>query len=318
MDDELHHFNKKKEGLIVLNTLKVITQPKCTDLLRPVISVDGSLMVLFNPQDKDYGAEDKALCYKEVPLSMHKVVELAGNSEVNRNLQEPILLIGLWSFLYDRCDLRNKTQFATSVAELSRYLGISVGGKGYRLTEKLESFANVYGIIPIDGVFRLLEIERIPDDKLILRSEYLHRALNIIIRENYNVFEGKRSFYTDKAFANLVAAKNKTAALIVIELVNLVVSAGLRVRKPHISLNTLAERIPQLFEILYSKAPLGIRNKQLRRAIKGVVPLLMERTSLSRGYVDLEIYIPSSKDLKPKSVIEIRHKGKHKKSNFNT
>lgn len=287
--------------------LKPITLTGFRDALRPIAS-DKFDMVLFNPEDNSYVCNKQALYHQGVALSKEELTVLVSDPIVNKPLREPVLAIGIWSFLYDNYDLRNAVEFETTVNQISSYLGVSVGSKGFRLVGKLEAFRHVYGFIRDGRVVPLLEIKQ-QGDKLILRSEYLHITLNEILREGENHHGERRRFYSDKAFTSLVSAKNKTAALIVIELITLIVTASVKVRRPRISLRTLAERIPQLEIILFGNEARSVRNKKLRRAFKGVLPLIEEKTSLMKDYESFRVIIPELDVANPDAVIVIRHKG---------
>ncbi|RAV06613.1 hypothetical protein [Paenibacillus sp. YN15] len=159
-----------------------ITQPKFKDALRNVITEDESLAVVLHLNDTDYVLKDQTLYHQGVPLSLDDIFRLIIDTEKNEPLPEQLLMAAIFTFLYSKRDLRNGTKFETSVNELSAFLGTSVGSKGFRLVEKLKSFKSVYGVIPSEGVFTVLEVEQ-SHGKLILRSPYFHRILNLILSE---------------------------------------------------------------------------------------------------------------------------------------
>lgn len=295
----------------MVKTCKLVTLSNFKDSLRTIVSEDGARAVLFHPRDSQFQLGGDTLYQNGEPLSMQDVCNLAFDRSVNHHLEEPVLLLGLWSYLYDNHDVRNGKTFEVSEKALGRYLGVSVGEKGFRLSEKLQSFQEVFGVIPEKGVFRLLEVEYLASGKLVLRSEYFHRLLNMLVQEVHDQYDGKRFFYTDKALMGLVTAKNKLAALIALELVTLVIIAGSKVHNPHIGLSTLADRIPQLHAILYGPAPLGVRNKQLRRAFGGVKEYLEDRTRLYDDYRNFHVDIPALKTLTKDSEIRIHHGGSY-------
>lgn len=295
------------------NRLKIITEPTCTDGLRTAISEEGARLVLLNPPPDRVTWVDGTLCLDGQPLSRTEVAAWAVDRHVNRNLSDRILLYALFAYLYDQHDLRHSAVCECSVNEFSYYTGLSVGRKGYPLLARLQSFEKVYGWLPAENqIVPLLQVQSFPDGRMILRSEYLHRALNLILtvnRERYLLNKNRASrFYCNAVSVGLVRARNKVAAAIVVELAILVVRAG-KAQSPHISLRTLAKRVPELHTILYGQASASYRSKQLRRALSGVRDLIMDMTSLPEDYVDLEVIVPQTK-LSEKSVIVIQHCGK--------
>ncbi|MEC1947634.1 hypothetical protein P9E76_21825, partial [Schinkia azotoformans] len=203
-----------------------------------------------------------------------------------------------------------------TVSEFSKYFGLSTGSKGFQLLEKLDELRTVYGVIPEFGVFPFLEIHY-QLGKLVLISHYLHHAFNMMLSDCFDRF-GERGFYeSDKVHASIVAERNKTAALIVIELVRLVVTAG-RKGKPHISLRELAACIPTLYSIWVSKNSTSYKNRQLHRAFDGVVELLEQKTVLFNELQELTVNIPRLKVSSPNEVIRIsfnNNRGRGEKSN---
>lgn len=297
------------------NRLKIITEPTCTDALRPSISEEGARLVLLNPPLDRVAWVDGVLYLDGLPLSMAEVAAWAGDHDANRNLSDRILLYALFAFLYDQHDLRHSPVCECSVNELSYYTGLSIGRKGYPLLARLKSFETVYGWIAAENqIVPLLQVQSFPDGRLILRSEYLHRTVNLILavnRERYLLNNNRASrFYCSAVSVELVRARNKVAAAIVMELAALVVRAG-KAQSPHISLRTLAKRVPELHTILYGPANASYRSKQLRRALSGVRDLTMDMTSLPEDYVDLEVVVPQTK-LSERSVIVVEHRGKRR------
>lgn len=277
------------------------------DMLRPAISDEKSRMALLNVQNEDFVFKGHVLYHRSKALSENEIFDLIAEPKINRPLDEPVLVNAIFSFLYLKRDLRNQVEFETSINELNSFMGVSTGAKGFRLVEKLEALSNIYGVISGVGVFPLLEVRRF-QNKLILTSHYFHQALNMMLTESVNRYGERGIYYTDKVHASLVAERNKTAALIVIELARLIVTAGRR-GKPHITLSELALRIPQLYAIWSNPNGTSFQNRQLHRAFSKVKQLMADKTKLPKAYPELSIEIPVLQVSKPDAVIHIRHKG---------
>lgn len=288
------------------NRLNIITQHQCTDMLRTPSTRNESCLALFNPRNDRYILRDGTLYLDGRRIKLSELVDHVSDETINQPLEDYLFLVGIFSFLHNCRDLHKDTFFVTSLSEVSNYLGVTQGSKGFRLLEKLKSFAGVYGVIFEEGVFPVLDVFQ-SKNMLFLSSEYLHRALNVAIMKNHEMFDGKRPFYTDLAFANLVAARNKVSAQIAVELLTLIVKTG-KAPDPHVAVTTLAERIPKLHDILYGNAPEAARKRQFYRAFDKVIPYLRSYSSLFEDYADLE-FTSGVQVLGPTSVIRIRHSG---------
>ncbi|MFC5530473.1 hypothetical protein [Cohnella yongneupensis] len=280
------------------------------DMLRTAVTEENeSKAVLFHPKVDDYVLKNGCLYCRGSALSYEQIISLVSNPEVNKSLKEPILPYALFSFMYSKGDVRNNARLETTESELCSFLGVSTGGNGFKLIEKLRHLQYVYGEIPTRGVFPFLQIEEQQAGRYVLTSEYLHHVLNMMLAESFEKYGHRARYYTNKVHSDIVAVRNKTAAVIVIELSHLIVTAG-RQGKPHMTLQELVLRIPQLLAIWTStQHRTGFRNRQLKRAFEPVVDLMREKTALYDELLDLDIQIPRLDVTNPKAVIRILHNG---------
>ncbi len=297
----------------MVKRIYAITLKGGQDMLRNAVTDENCKAVVFNPENMDYLLKVSTLYYKGSVLSEEEVLELVANPDVNKPIKEAMLIYGLFSYLYAEQDIRNKHVFETTVIELSNYLGISTGSKGFKIVEKLIEISKVYGIIPGVGVFPLIEIEE-QQDKLIIKSQYLHMAFNAVINECFNNYGERGKYYTDKVYANILTEKNKAAALVAIEIANLIARA--RGNKAHISVRNIIIKIPQLTAIcLSNNTSTSNKNKQLKRVFSKVYDILEDKTSLFNDLKYLKICIPSVNISNLDAVIDISYKGFKRNTN---
>jgi hypothetical protein len=299
--------SKNLEKGSVNNRLHVITLPGFRNAFNTV-SERGSKALLFNPLDERYGISKNQLTYNGLCLSVHQSIELLTDPNVNKPLEEPLLVIALWSYLMDKYDLRNGTEFLIGKSEFSRYFGISEGTKGFNLITKLETLTGVFGFISSLGFYKLLDFERC-GDHLKVKSDYMHTLLKRLLDESIDEDAGTRFYYTDKVHASLLSEKNKVRALIVIEITKLLVTSARKTKKPKIALKTLIQRIPLLYKVWKSNQSFGNKNRQLRRAFQDLEEVLSSKTELYEDFEDLKIELPKLSVSDPNAVISINHSG---------
>lgn len=278
----------KGGDILVKNKLYIITLSGYRDALKPSVTDENCKAVLLNLENADYVLNQGVLYYNGSALSEEYLFELAANPNFNHPIKEGVLVHCIFSFLYSKCDLRNRAEFETSENEINKYLGVSTGHKGFKLLDKIKELSNVYGIIE-GKVFNLIEVED-QQSNLQIRCLYLHILLNTIIDESFNRFGERAKYYTDKVSTEIISVKNKTAALIVIELAGLV--ARSRGTKCHITLKNLFYRVPQLMAIYLSKNSTSQKNQQLRRSFNIVDSVFQNKTEIPNELVEFEIVIP--------------------------
>ena len=296
---------------ILIKRLIIPTLKGFTDCFRPAINTDNPCVFLFNPASSEDSCEliDNVLYYQGYALSPDEIQELASNPKENKPIKENLLIYGVFSYLYSLHDLRNQIEIETTISSISYFLELSTGTKGFKLKEKLEELSKVYGVIVDKGVYPLLEVKE-HNGTLIIRSEYMHHALNLMLQECNDRYGERGRYYTDSVHVNLVNEKNKTAALVVIELASLIVRA--KGKQAHISLKSLAYRVPPLLNIWLSNSNTSMKNRQLRRVFGNLYDLLGDKTELYIDLKDLEISIPQLSVSNPDAVIRIRYKGYNK------
>lgn len=232
-------------------------------------------------------------------------MDLATDPNVNKFIEDQLLLYGLFSFLYVKEDLRNNIEFKVSLNGLSKYLDVSIGVNGYDLRGKISKFTKMYGVIDNIGVFPLMEIQE-QLDTLIIRSEYLHRVSNLILNEAFNKYGERAKYLNTQVFTDILSERNKSAALIAIELVSLI--ARSKRNTAHISLKTLITRVPRLTAIILSDNDTSYKNKQLNRAFQPVIEILKRRSTIFEDLIDLRIQFPKIKFSNLDAVIQISYK----------
>lgn len=290
------------------NRLIIPTLSGYTDVFRPTVSdKKRSQAFLFNPQDNQYQLHDKKLLFNNLVLSQEDMVSLVQDPVINKPIEENVLVYGIFSYLCINKGLEHNTTFEVGITDISSFLGITVGKKGFRLFEKLKSLESIWGVlVEIGEVYPLLTVEK-SGLKLKITTDYMHRVLNRMIDFSRDRENNKPFFFTNLAHASLVSMRNKTAALIVIELVRLIVSAG-RI-KPHISIYRLEKYVPQLREIRESCRGNSLKNRDLKRIFTSVYQLLSSNTEVISTFDEFSI-----EELTPtidqfNYVIKIAHKG---------
>lgn len=263
-----------------------------------------------------YRCQDGTLRRADEVVPFMDVMRLAQNPRGISPVDDPLLLLGIFSFLYQHGWLHEGFEWNVSVHTLSRYLGHYTGTKGYPLVSRLKAYAPVYGVLTSEGrVYPALEVVGEHGNHIRLRSEYLHRYLHCVLRDHSGLQGGGKGapkesrglpFYIDKVFATLVAARDPIAALIVMEVTKVVVKTGLRNEMAHLSLKTLTGRVPELDAILYAPERAATRTVRLRQLLGRVRRLLLTHTSLPADYPGLRVDMPLRKDGQ-QSVIEVWH-----------
>lgn len=72
----------------------------------------------------------------------------------------------------------------------------------FPLVENLIKFSKVYGVIDGVGVLNLLKV-REQDGKLIIISEYLHKAFNLMLNQCFSQYDEIDKYHTHKAYVNI-------------------------------------------------------------------------------------------------------------------
>lgn len=279
------------------------------DALKPTVTDSSCKAVLFNPMDNNYYLANNTIYYKNHPLNENEVFELAANPNINKPLKEGPLVYGMFSLLYTNYDLRNRTEFRVTESDLCKCLGLSTGSKGFKLTEKLMELSNVFATIDGKGAFNLFELKE-QESCLIIKSVYMSTLLNMIINEASNEFGESAKYYTDKVHLNIVSTKQKTAALIVIELASLI--ARSRGKYSHISLKTLFYYVPQLMAIYLNNYSTSLKNRQLSRIFNAVDGIIQVKTAFPDELEELNISIPELSIKNLNAVIKITFKSYYK------
>lgn len=136
----------------------------------------------------------------------------------------------------------------------------------------------------------------------------MHRALAAMLAVHQDWKKRKPFFYSGLGHASLVAARNKTAALIVLELARLIASSGAG-GTPRISVFRLEQYAPQLRAIRLSNGSTSQKNRDLKRIFRVVYRLLQSETDIFSTYRDfvMEELFPTVSDFH--CVIKASHNG---------
>ena len=267
------------------NALMIPTLSGFTDVCRPTVSKTNSRAFLFNPQDSKYQLKEGRILREGSALSVEELSQMAGEVTVNQSIEENVLIYGVFSYLISRKRLALYSASDIGITDISRFLGVTMGKTGFHLIEKLQALQTVYGVWADSGeVYPLLTVERV-GTKLRLSSSYMHNVWKAMIAASADLNLGMPYYYTELAHADLVAERKKVAALIVIELVRLIVTAGSR-RRPEIQLSTLEKYVPQLRVIRESRQANKLKNRDLKRIFLMVYQLLESKTELHRTFLD--------------------------------
>jgi hypothetical protein len=160
------------------NDLIIPTLSGYTDVFRPTVSKPDSKAFLFNPQDSRYQLEDCVLTLNGNPIRKEELLRLAGDPAENQPIEENVLIYGIFSYVYLKKNLTFHSSFEIGITGISRYFGVTMGEKGSRLLEKIQSLETVYGILADSGeVFPLLKVESV-GSKLRLTSTYKSESKN--------------------------------------------------------------------------------------------------------------------------------------------
>lgn len=291
-----------EQGRFIIPTLSGFN-----DVFRPAATKKNNQAFLFNPQDVQYQLKEGVLMLDGHVLSLDELIQLACDVTVNHPIEENVLIYGVFSYLALRKGLAYHSVLEISVTDISRFFNVTMGEKGFRLLEKLQSLETVYGVIvePYE-VFPLLTVERV-EAKLRVTSEYMYLTFKAMMAISLDASHEKPYYFTDLAHANLVAERDKVAALIVIELVRLIVTAGRK--QPHISFFTLERYVPQLRATRESATRNSTKNRDLKRIFSLVYRLLESKTELVSTFIDLSTngVIPTVNRFH--EVINVKHGG---------
>lgn len=249
--------------------------------------------------------QNNALCINGKALSFAEVFDLAANPYINKAIDELPLLYGLFSFLCN-LGLENKAEFVTSEKEISKFLNLSRGAKGFQLSTKLKRFAQLFGVIDDVAVFPALEVKE-QKGVLIIQSAYMHQLLEQMIEEKNKAYGERGRYYTNIIHADIVSEKNKVAVLVIIELVSLLARIGRKTLR--VSFETLVTRVPQLREMVESESTISVKNQYLKRVFRKVYSLLAEKTEIYCTYKEINIDPVKPKVASLCDVLEISHKG---------
>lgn len=286
--------------------LFIITNNKFLDSFRTTITNDGSLAVLFNPEKhNDYCLTKNSLCYSNgKKISDEDFIKLL--SSKNTPIKNQLLINAIFSFIYFNFDVRNFWVYKIDKASLNRYLGLSIGAKGYNLYEKIASLSNIYGIIFNLGVFPLLKIKEQTNKIIVIESHYFHQLALLVLENSYNSYGEAAKFYSDKVNLSILKEKNKNAAMIAIELISL--SSRCKANA-HIKLKTLIYRVPNLLQVCQSTTEsTSLKNRTLKRAFKDVKNILDKCTKLQDEVENFNITFPEIKMNNLDACIEINFK----------
>lgn len=288
--------------------LKLISLPQFKDALRSTISIESSRAGLLHlSKQKNYQIKGNVLYKEGVRLDDQDVLNLIASDE-NQLIPNNVILYSLFSYLYEKHDLRNKNTFNVGLKKFRKYLRVSTGANGYEVVAKLEEFRDVIGYIYGKGVFQVLEVIGVHKDTVTLHSPYLQQLLLAILEEV--AVSDKKYWYTTLAEPNMLADKNQMAVLVAIELV--ILTATLKSKNPKnckktIKVGTIVNRIPELCEFLLdNNRQTGLKNRKLKKTFERAYDLYEEYTACFQKYEGLEItrVIPNMETMS--KVIEIK------------
>lgn len=279
-----------------------------TDVFRPAVSKKNSKAFLFNPQDDRYRVKGSMLQWDGQDLTVDEVIRLATDVNVNQPIEENVLIYGLFSYLSRRKELAQNSSLDIAITDISRFFDVTMGEKGFRLQEKLQQLQTVYGVIvePFE-VFHLLTVKN-EGKKLRVTAEYMHLVLKSMMTISHDLINEKPYYYTTLAHASLVAERNKVAALMVIELVRLIVTAG-RTHKPKMSFYTMEQYVPQLQANREAEKRNSLKNRDLKRIFTIVYALLETKTDLMSTFNDFSVTKVVPTVNKYHEVIRVKHSG---------
>jgi hypothetical protein len=312
----LHTIEVKRKGVlkVEINSLIIPTLTGYTDVFRPTVKdKKTSQAFLFNPQDNRYRLNGKTLLFNNFTINKEEVIEFAEDPAVNMAIKENVLVYGIFSYLCSRKGLEYNTIFEIGITDISIFFGVTMGEKGFKLFEKLKSLESVYGVITETGeVFPLLTVKK-SGLKLKITTEYMHRVFNRMIAISKDKENNKPYFFTNLANVSIVSSRNKTAALIIIELIRLIVSAGKF--QSHITIYRLEKYIPQLRAIRVSSRGHSQKNRDLKRIFTSVYQLISSRTEITSTFdqFTVERIIPTVNQFN--LVIKVYRKGYKKIEN---
>ncbi|PAD76373.1 hypothetical protein [Paenibacillus campinasensis] len=267
----------------------VPSHPNFRDMLRTVKTRKG-LAILLHPSEPGYVCRDGHLYKDGIQLDVDAVRKLVN---LNREIRDPLMMYGIFSFFYFKGDIRNRNYIECRKSDLYQFLELNKGGKGYPLLETLKSYESVMGWVSEKGVFPLLKIEQLPDGRLRLTSEYFHHVLNALLEEcNLSSEYGYKYRLTSIPLA-ILSQRSRQAALVALEFAYLLETMSDGKGQREISIRALMNRVPSFGKVLRDESKsISYRNRHMRNILKRAETILKKVSDLKRRYPKMEIYIP--------------------------
>lgn len=268
----------------------VPSHPYFRDMLRTVKTRDSSQAILLHPLGQGYICRDGHLYKDGIQLDYEELHQLLKS---NREIRDPLLMYGIFSFFYFKGDIRNRNFIDCRKSELYQYLELNKGGKGYPLQETLESYRSIVGWVFEKGVFPLVEIEQLPDGQLRLSSEYFHHVLNALLEECNLSSEYVYKFRLTCIPLAILRQRSKQAALVAMEFAYLLETMNSDKGMRKISLCELMNRVPDFGKVLRDESKsISYCNRHMRNILEGAVSTLREISDLPRRYLNMAIQLP--------------------------
>lgn len=222
-----------------------------------------------------------------------------------------LLIIGLYSYLYQHHDMYGNDTNTFKLADLRNYLGLSRGGKSMNVKSAL---------LELNGIMAFIEDKSIPlasvevsGHYVTIRSQYFHYLTQTM---KTNALGGSR--YTSLVHTDIISAKNQSATEVAIEIVKVVERRGAIVNTPaHMTIRTLVDRCPTLRYKLTCCASNGRKNQLLADTLIRSIDLIGKYTELHNCYHNLVITIPEKIKIDTlHHTINVVHEGR-RKDNYN-
>ncbi len=264
------------------NSLIVLSDKNHREALKPCRLGKHSkayLLHLREEEQEKYILRGNILYEGETPLNKVELGSLVCDLNINYPIKNNLLIYGLFSYLYEKEDLRNKDTWFIKVVDIERYFGVSTGKKGYHLVNKLFDFQDIFGVIE-DKVYPLLIIEDYTKTHIILKSPYMHELMKDILEGISLEGQEKSIYYTTVIDKSILKEKNELAALMTIELAILTVVT----KEPHIAYGNLISKVPRLRQKVEGLESTSQQNRILKRCFLKVYELLEDRTQLVMKY----------------------------------
>lgn len=197
-----------------------------------------------------------------------------------------LLIISLYSYLYQYHDLYDNDINIFKLADLRNYLGLSRGGKSMDVKSALLGLNQIMAFIE-DNSLPLASVE-VSGHYVTIRSQYFHYLTNLM---KIKALGGSR--YTSLVHTDIISAKNQSAAEVAIEIVKLVERRGAIVNTPaHMTIRTLIDRCPTLRYRLSQCGSNGRKNQLLADTLIRSTELISRYTDLHKSYHNLVITTP--------------------------